>query len=35
MTIRTVSAEEVAEDRALGDYTLGVFHDLEQRNSTA
>lgn len=35
MTIRTVGAEEVAEDRALGDYTLDVFHDLEQRNSTA
>ncbi|KAJ4391113.1 hypothetical protein N0V93_004728 [Gnomoniopsis smithogilvyi] len=26
--------EEVAENTALGDYTLRVFHDLEQRNST-
>ncbi|KUI69915.1 Obtusifoliol 14-alpha demethylase [Cytospora mali] len=35
MTMRTVGAEEVADNRALGDYTLAVFQDLEKRNSTA
>ncbi|KAI1478870.1 cytochrome P450 [Daldinia eschscholtzii] len=35
MTIRTLAAEEVADDRALGDYTLNVFQSLEHRASIA
>lgn len=35
MTIRTLGAHEVADDKVLGDYTLSVFHDLERRASTA
>ncbi|OTA91522.1 hypothetical protein M434DRAFT_13123 [Hypoxylon sp. CO27-5] len=35
MTIRTVGADEVAKDHALGDYTLDVFQTLEHRASIA
>jgi hypothetical protein len=34
MTIRTVGADEIAEDSNLGTYTLDIFRSMEHRNST-
>ncbi|ROW08461.1 hypothetical protein VMCG_03185 [Cytospora schulzeri] len=35
MTTRTIGAHEIAEDHALGDYTLSIFRGIERRNSVA